>query len=161
MITDVYTAQQKNRLLIAYQNTKNQNVFLQVLQATYAPQLAGVLICDASNDIPTVISNCFEFKKFKKSAMEIGVKKRHIWKPLLANLEKELDFTTASLCRAKRDLGILIQKLQDILLYVEPDKNGLKTYIKVPVINTIIKHKMNLVFNFKDLSPYFILYFNT
>ncbi len=128
MITDVYTAQQKNRLLIAYQNTKNQNVFLQVLQATYAPQLAGVLICDASNDIHKVISNCFEFKKFKKSAMEIGVKKRHIWKPLLANLEKELDFTTASLCRAKRDLGILIQKLQDILLYVEPDKNGLKTY---------------------------------
>lgn len=41
---------------------------------------------------------------------------------------KELDFTIVELCRAKRDLGILLQKLQDILLYIEPSTNGLKTY---------------------------------
>lgn len=128
MITEVYTAQAENKLLIAYQNAKKQNVFLQVLQATYAPQLAGILICDSCNDIPNLISNYFEFKSYNKCSMEIGIKKKHIWKPLLTNLEKELDFTSASLCRAKRDLGILIQKLQDILLYVEPDKNTLQTY---------------------------------
>lgn len=128
MRTDVYFAQKENRLLIAYKNAKEQNVFLQVLKADFAPTLAVILICDSTNDIKKVISNDFEFPEPQLRNMEIGVKIKHIWKPFLNNVTKELDFTISDLCHAKRDLGILIQKLQDILLYVEPSFEGLKTY---------------------------------
>ncbi len=128
MKTDVYFAQKENRLLIAYKNAKEQNVFLQVLKANFAPSLEGIMICDGTYDIKKVIANAFEFPIPKPRNMEIGVKIRHIWKPFLDNVEKELDFTISDLCHAKRDLGILIQKLQDILLYVEPSSEGLKTY---------------------------------
>lgn len=128
MKTDVYFAQKENRLLIAYQNEKKQNVFLQILKANFAPSLEGILICDQTYDIKKVISDIFEFPVPKPQNIEIGVKNRHIWKPFLDDTVKELDFTIADLCHAKRDLGILIQKLQDILLYVEPSAEGLKTY---------------------------------
>ena len=128
MKTDVYFSQKENRLLIAYQNEKDQKVFLQILKANFAPSLEGILICDPTYDIKKVISNAFEFPVPKPRNMEIGVKIRHIWKPFLDNIEKKLDFTISDLCQAKRDLGILIQKLQDILLYVEPSSEGLKTY---------------------------------
>lgn len=128
MITDVYFAQKENRLLIAYQNEKKQNVFLQILKANFAPSLEGILICDSCYNIEKVIKNAFEFPINDKVNMEIGIKTKHIWKPFLANVEKELDFTISDLCYAKRNLGILIQKLQDILLYIEPSEIGLKTY---------------------------------
>lgn len=128
MITDVYFAQKNDRLLIAYQNEKRQNVFLQILKATFAPSLEGILICDNSYNIEKVINNAFEFSIDKIEKMEIGVKIKHIWKPFVTNIEKELDFTISDLCYAKRNLGILIQKLQDVLLYIEPSEVGLKTY---------------------------------
>lgn len=46
MRTDVYFSKKDGMLLIAYQNEKRQNVFLQVLYADYAPQLRAHLICD-------------------------------------------------------------------------------------------------------------------
>ena len=126
MRTDVYFAKKENKMLIAYQNAKRQNVFLQILRANYAPSLEGILICDDS--LERVIP-MFGFQNFTKRNMSLGIKKRHIWKPFLQqDFMKELDYSAADLCRAKRDLGILIQKLQDILLYVEPSTNGLKTY---------------------------------
>lgn len=115
-------------MLISYQNDKKQNVFLQILRANYAPSLEGILICDSIYSIKSVITNCFEFPSPDVKKMEIGIKRKHIWKPFLENIQKELDFTTANLCRSKRDLGILIQKLQEILLFVEPSPEGLKTY---------------------------------
>lgn len=129
MKTEVYWAKKENKMLIAYQNAKKQNIFLQILKANYAPSLEGILICDNSaHEIETVI-HALGFKAFSKKSMTIGIKKRHIWKPLLQqDPMKELDYTIVDLCKAKRDLGILIQKLQDILLYVEPSKNGLETY---------------------------------
>ncbi len=126
--TDVYFSQKENRLLIAYKNAKEQNVFLQILKADFAPSLEGILICDSTYNIEKVISNAFEFPVQKPRNMEIGVKIRHIWKPFMDNIQNELHFTTPELCRAKRELGILIQKLQEILLFVEPSPEGLKTY---------------------------------
>ncbi len=129
MKTDVYFAKDNNKLLVAYTNTKKQNVFLQVLRADYAPSLSGILICDSTYTIEDMITNAFEFSKFDNKNMEIGIKSKHIWKPFIQqDVEKELDYSIPELCRAKRDLGILIQKLQDILLYVEPSSEGLKTY---------------------------------
>ncbi len=128
MNTDVYFSQKEDRLLIAYQNAKEQNVFLQVSKVNYAPSLEGIMICDKTYNIEKVITDAYEFPLSEPKHMEIGIKKRHIWKPFLDNLEKELDFTIPELFHAKRDLSILIQKFQDILLYVEPSPEGLKTY---------------------------------
>ena len=129
MKTDVYWAKKENKMLIAYQNAKQQNVFLQILRANYAPSLESILIYDAADHKIETIIHALDFQNFTKRNMIIGVKKRHIWKPFLQQDPiKELDYTVTDLCRAKRDLGILIQKLQDILLYVEPSESGLKTY---------------------------------
>lgn len=128
MKTDVYFSQKENRLLIAYQNAREQNVFLQISKANYSPVLEGVLVCDKTYNIEKVISNAFEFPVAKPQRMKIGVKNKHIWKPFMDNIQNELHFTTPELCRAKRELGILIQKLQEILLFVEPSPEGLKTY---------------------------------
>lgn len=129
MKTNVYFAQKENKLLIAYQNNRIQNVFLQILKANYAPSLEGILICDDSERKIESVIHSLGFQTFTQQSMHIGVKKRHIWKPLMQqDFMHELDYTAAELCRAKRDLGILIQKLQDILLYVEPSESGLRTY---------------------------------
>lgn len=129
MKTDVYFSKQANKLLIAYQNVKKQNVFLQIMRANYAPVIDGILICDETYNIEKVIANAFEFPQPQIRNMEIGIKKKHIWKPFIQQeISKELDFTIPELCRAKRDLGILLQKLQEILLYVEPSVEGLQTY---------------------------------
>lgn len=129
MKTDVYFAKKDGMLLIAYQNHKKQNVFLQVVYADSAPQIRAQLICDSNYNIEKVIHNAYEYPILKKENMEIGVKYKHIWKPLMQNsIEKELDFTIPEAYRAKRDLGILVQKLQELLLFVEPSKEGLKAY---------------------------------
>lgn len=129
METEVYFAKKDGILLIAYQNNKKQNVFLQVGYADYAPQIDSILICDSSYNIEMVIQNAYEYPLIDKKTMEIGIKYRHIWKPLMQNnIEKELDFTVPDAYRAKRDLGILLQKLQEILLFVEPSEEGLKAY---------------------------------
>lgn len=127
MKTDVYFAKLANKMLIAYQNSKQQNVFLQILKANYAPSLEGILICDKIYSLETVIKY-FGFTEYTKQNIDIGIKKKNIWKPFIDDPFKELNFTIVKLCRAKRDLGILLQKLQDILLYVEPSEDGLKTY---------------------------------
>ena len=129
MKTDVYFAKKDGMLLIAYENHKQQNVFLQVEYADFAPQIRAQLICDKNYNIEKIITNAYEYPIIKKENMEIGVKYKHIWKPLMQNnIEKELDFSVQEAYRAKRDLGILIQKLQEILLFIEPSNDGLKAY---------------------------------
>ena len=129
MKTDVYFAKKDGMLLIAYQNHKKQNVFLQVVYADYAPQFKALLICDSNYNIEEIIQNAYEYPIIKKENMEIGAKYNHIWNPLMQNnIEKELDFTVSEAYRAKRSLGILVEKLQELLLYVEPSEEGLKSY---------------------------------
>lgn len=129
MKTDVYFSKKEKYRLIAYENEKRQNVFLQIDKYDFAPQIINTPIFDKSHDIEDVIKNYFEYEIIKKERMDIGIKNKHIWKPFLnVKIQDELDFTTVELCRAKRDLGILIQKLQEILLYVEPSAEGLRTY---------------------------------
>lgn len=129
MKTDVYFARDKDFGLIAYENAKQQNVFLQIAAVDYAPQIYNILICDKQYNIKKVIENAFQYTIMEVKNIEIGWKFKHIWKPLLnVHIEKELDITQIELFHAKRDLGILIQKMQEILLFVEPSKEGLKAY---------------------------------
>lgn len=129
MKTDVYFAKQDDELLLAYKNTKNQSVFLPILRADIAPSLGNVLITSVANDISSIIEDYFEFKVYDCKKLDIGIKTKNIWKPfLVGDMGKELNFDAYELCRAKRDLSVLIQKLQDILLYIEPSEAGLQTY---------------------------------
>ncbi len=129
MKTEVFFAKKGSDKLMAYTNAKDQNVFLPIIQADVAPRLGEVVITDKTYDISTVIQQMFEQDIYKKDVVEIGVKKKHIWKPLLVgDMGKELDYSVYELCKAKRDLSVLIQKLQEVLLYVEPATNCLQTY---------------------------------
>ena len=104
MKTDVYFAKKDGMLLIAYENHKQQNVFLQVEYADFAPQIRAQLICDKNYNIEKFITNAYEYPIIKKENMEIGVKYKHIWKPLMQNnIEKELDFSVQEAYKAKRD----------------------------------------------------------
>lgn len=131
MKTEVIFAKSKEgkEKLIAYINAKEQRVFISVVGADIAPRLGEVLILDKNYKIDGIIKECFEYEIYKKVCMEIGQKEKRIWKPLLTgDFGKELDFDIYELCRAKRDLAVLIQKLQEILLYVEPSRACLQTY---------------------------------
>lgn len=131
MLTEVTFAKAKHgkESLIAYKNDKNQRVFIDVKHTDFAPGIHSVIIVDERYDIDLVIKNAYQYQIEDKKRMEIGIKKKHVWKPLLQeNIEKELDIDVYELCRAKRNLSILIQKLQDVLMYIEPSENGLKAY---------------------------------
>lgn len=129
MKTDVYFAKKDGGLIIAYRNAKKQNVFMQIMRANYAPAIDSLMICDDNYNIEKVIQYAYEYSIIKKENLEIGVKYKHIWKPLMGNnIEEELNFSIPEAYRAKRDLGILVQKLQELLLYVEPSSDGLKAY---------------------------------
>ena len=129
MKTDVYFAKKEDKLLLAYKNEKKQYVFLSILNADIAPKLSNILITDEVKDIRIFIKDCFEFEVYNCKSIDIGIKIKNIWKPfMMGDMGKELNFDIYDLCRAKRDLSILIQKLQDILLYIEPSEIGLQTY---------------------------------
>lgn len=129
MKTDVYFARKNDFGLIAYENAKHQNVFLKVAAIDFAPQICGIIICDKQYKIEKVIQKAYQFTITKVENMDIGWKYKNIWKPLMnIHIDKELDITQSELFHAKRDLGILIQKLQEILLFIEPSEDGLKAY---------------------------------
>ena len=130
MKTEVYFAKKDNYRLIAYENDKSQNVFLQIDKWNYAPQIINTIICDNNKySIDDVLKNYLEYEIINKEEKEIGVKYKNIWKPLInVNIQEDLNFSTIELRRSKKDLAILIQKLQEILLYIEPSLEGLKTY---------------------------------
>ena len=119
MIVEVTFAKAKHgrESLIAYKNNKNQSVFIDIKHTNFAPAIHSVLIADKQYSIDLVIKNAYQYDIEYKRQIEIGIKNKHIWKPLLQeNIERELEIDIYDLCRAKRNLAILIQKLQEILL---------------------------------------------
>ena len=165
MKTDVYFARDKGFGVIAYENQKQQNVFLQVAAIDYAPQICSILICDKQYNIEKVIQNAFQYTITKVENMEIGWKYRHIWKPLMnAHISRELDINQSELFHAKRDLGILIQKLKayshkirELLFLACSDlestlkkykfgkNNRMQDYIEILKFVDLTKYKISLV----------------
>ena len=151
MITDVYFAKKNNKLLIAYQNAREQNVYLSISDYKFAPKLEKSLILHNDYNIDFIIEKGFEYTKIEKKEMDIGVKYKNIWKPFLdRNVMSELNFDISMLYKSKRNLYILVQKLQDLLLYVEPTETSLKTY----------SHKIKELFILActEVESYFKLY---
>lgn len=128
MKTDVYFAKKNNNMIIAYLNDKQQEVFLGITRYNFAPFFTNTLVFNNSAKITDILDG-FGYTTIDKKEMEVGVKFKNIWKPFIQeNVTKELNFDMLTLCRAKRNLSILVQKLQEIFLYVEPAKECLQTY---------------------------------
>ena len=71
------------------------------------------------------------FKKysFKPSQNDVGDVISHIWRPgLCLDIAKALEIDDGEKARAKRELKILVERLHDILMYIEPDTSCLKVY---------------------------------
>lgn len=63
------------------------------------------------------------------STNEVGNIISHVWRPgLCLDIPKALNINEGEKARAKRELKILIEKLHEILLYIEPDTICLNTY---------------------------------
>lgn len=66
---------------------------------------------------------------FEMSQNEVGDVINHVWCPgLCGNIFKTLNINDGEKARSKRELKILIERLHDILMYIEPDKGCLKVY---------------------------------
>ena len=129
MLTEVTFAGDGAESIIAYKNTKEQNVFLKIEPANFSPKIIDKLITSNVYDIDDVITKGYKYTIECKKHMQVGVKHKHIWKPLMRdNIASELEIDSYELYRARRDLAILIQKLQEALLYIEPSYQGLQTY---------------------------------
>lgn len=75
------------------------------------------------------IKDKFNESEYELSNIEVGHVIDSVWRPgLCLDIPKALNIQETEKNRAKKDLKILIEKLHNILLYVEPDENGLKTY---------------------------------
>lgn len=71
----------------------------------------------------------FDGTEYEFSKYDVGHVIDSVWRPgLYINRDKALNIQETERSRAKKDLKILIDKLHDILLYVEPDENGLEAY---------------------------------
>lgn len=129
----VYIANLKldeSKYIIAY-NYSSQSIFL-VLNTLGLPTLNLDFICDESDihDIPDILVNYYETNPVNTREIEIGKAYFNIWKPGLnsPSIPEQLGYNAIQKNRAKRDLSILVQKLQEILLYVEPTNEGLSSY---------------------------------
>ena len=66
---------------------------------------------------------------FELSKNEVGDIINHVWRPgLCLDIAKALDIDDGEKARAKRELKILVERLHEILLYIEPDSACLSVY---------------------------------
>ncbi len=64
-----------------------------------------------------------------ESENEVGSVVAHVWRPgLCLDIDEALNVDLGEKMRAKKELKILIEKLHDILLVIEPDDNCLHVY---------------------------------
>lgn len=64
-----------------------------------------------------------------ESKNDVGHIVSHVWRPdLCIDVKEALDIDQGEKNRAKRELKILIEKLHEILMYIEPDNNCMKVY---------------------------------
>jgi|GEM_PF-2191575 len=65
----------------------------------------------------------------EQSLNEVGHVISHVWRPgLCLDIKEALEINQGEKARAKKELKILIEKLHEILMYIEPDVNCLQAY---------------------------------
>ncbi|OBU41474.1 hypothetical protein AYY26_20940 [Photobacterium phosphoreum] len=77
------------------------------------------------------VTRVFGAQDIKSMSLPVGNSIQGVWRPSLyyyQDIEKALDIDPFEKRSAEQALRVLIEKLDDILLYVEPDANGLNSY---------------------------------
>jgi hypothetical protein len=78
---------------------------------------------------PSDIANSLSHEKYLVSSTEVGHVIDSVWRPgLTVDVPIALNTDDNTKHRAKKDLKILIEKLHEVLLFVEPDDYGLKSH---------------------------------
>ncbi|MEZ8503158.1 hypothetical protein AB6D08_17740 [Vibrio splendidus] len=75
--------------------------------------------------------SCFWSSGYNPLTLEVGQSVDSIWRPSLyfeSDIEKALIIDPYERRSAEQALRVLVEKLDDILLYIEPDQNGLSAY---------------------------------
>ncbi|HAT2743898.1 TPA: hypothetical protein I8372_001464 [Citrobacter farmeri] len=115
------TIENTNDFVTTY--TQPRDYFSPILDqgyVTYTPK-PGTITNIINND--TLTSNITDSKN------DVGKVKKHVWRPgLNCYIEQALNITPEEFNRSKRELRILIEKLKDILLYIEPCDNSMASY---------------------------------
>ena len=127
---NITIARKNNEQCIAYTNN-NQNIFIMYNDLDKLPYRADVLIIESSQkSINDVLANNYEFTApFQNVAIDIGVVNKFIWKPgLHDNLSDVLDYTEYEKNVAKRDLKILLEKMEEIINFIEPSSQSMQAY---------------------------------
>lgn len=97
----------------------------------YAPLLSQgeVRYLKKSESINDSISFLHPNSTAVESKLDVGVIKEKVWRPgLSVEFDKALDIGLDEFNRSKRELRILIEKLKEILLYIEPCSSSMSTY---------------------------------
>ena len=88
-----------------------------------------VVYTQKTGSINDIINNNNPLSSITNSEIDVGSVKKHVWRPgLQVNIEQALNITPEEFNRAKRELRILIEKLKDILLYIEPCNTSMTSY---------------------------------
>lgn len=115
----------------AFQNTKEfVNIFYEK-QGIYQILLhQGEVYYDAKmQDIKAKVIADFSATNIEQSFFEVGNIIKHVWRPgLCVDIEKALEVDKGEQQRAIKSLKILTERLDDILMYIEPDSTSLQSY---------------------------------
>lgn len=120
----------KNCICSAYENNKEfVNIFheSQRLFQQYLSQ-GDVQYAQKTGDIKSFIKK-FQARNIQESNNNVGEIIKHVWRPgLIVDIPVALEINPSEKTKAKRELRILIERLCDILLYIEPNQQSLKSY---------------------------------
>lgn len=71
----------------------------------------------------------FQAQNIQQSKNDVGKIVKHVWRPgLCIDIPKALEINSSEKTRAQRELRILIERLGDILLYIEPSSQSLQSF---------------------------------
>lgn len=115
---------------------KNKDFFIHLYGSaseinTISPGLTVVEKCKNNITLQDWVIDTFGATEIKKMKNDVGVSKKLIWRPGLLyhnELKQALDYDDFDKKNSEQSLTILLQKLNDILLYIEPSKNSKKAY---------------------------------
>lgn len=115
----------------SFNNSKEFVTTYSIASDFYSPLIfqGQVYYAPSSSNIEYTIQQKHPKSVLLDSKNEIGEIKKKVWRPgLNIDHEKALEITNDEFNRSKRELRILIEKLKEILLYIEPSTLSIKTY---------------------------------
>ncbi|HED3065052.1 TPA: hypothetical protein R4057_002005 [Kluyvera ascorbata] len=120
-----------NYLATSYSNDVDFVTIYSKCGEFYSPlfQPGNVLYSTVSGELSDYINENHPGSTVINSVTDVGVIKKKVWRPgLNVDVGKALDVTQGEFNKSKRELRILIEKLKDILLYVEPCESSMDIY---------------------------------